>query len=97
MAKRRDYYKGGHRVLLGGVPCRLARLPIGPAGIAMLRETSREMCLPRPPRERKAFLKWEREQVASYALALGILEKEARKRIARQVAIMAPVPERLAA
>ena len=35
MAKRRDYYKGGHRVLLGGVPCRLARLPIGPAGIAI--------------------------------------------------------------
>lgn len=37
-----DYYAGGVRVLLGGVPCRIARMPEA-GGIELLKESSRRM------------------------------------------------------
>lgn len=64
-----SYYKGGHRVMLGGVPCRISRLPQHEGGKALLAQSSREMCLPLPPRAKADRLKWERQQMVAYQAA----------------------------
>jgi DNA invertase Pin-like site-specific DNA recombinase len=62
------HYKGGHRVILGGVPCRVSYLPIA-GGKALMAQSSREMCAALPPRNRKDRAKWERDQLAAYQAA----------------------------
>jgi DNA invertase Pin-like site-specific DNA recombinase len=73
MAKLSDdaarYYAGGVRHKMGGVPVRLARLPIGPAGRAMLAQSSREMVYPAPPRGKREFAKWELAQLHAFKAA----------------------------
>ena len=63
------YYKGGHRVMLGGVPCRVSRLPKHEGGKALMAQSSREMCAALPPRNRKDRAQWERQQIAAYQAA----------------------------
>jgi hypothetical protein len=53
-----SYYAGGHRIMLGGVPCRIARRPVSPNHAAMLRKTGHDLAHfgPVDPRhERKAY------------------------------------------
>lgn len=64
----RAYYRGGHRVMMGGVPVRVSYRPTM-GGKALMAESSREMCLPVPPRGKKEFAEWERRQLAAYRAA----------------------------
>lgn len=65
----KSYYAGGHRVMLGGVPCRVSRLPRHEGGKALMAQSSRDMCIPGPPRARKDFAAWEKAQLAAYKAA----------------------------
>ena len=62
----KSYYKGGYRVLMGSVPCRVSYIPRHEGGRELMRQSSREMCAALAPRNRKDFAAWERDQLAKY-------------------------------
>ena len=63
----KSHYRGGFRVILGGVPCKVSYLPQHEGGRELMRQSSREMCAALPPRNRKDFAAWERDQARKYA------------------------------
>ncbi len=86
----KSHYAGAHRVMLGGVPCRVARLPVSEGGKALLAQSSREMCLPLPPRGKADRLKWNRQQAAAYAQADKLGDRSIDQVVNVQAAPLAP-------
>lgn len=77
------YYRGGARIVLDGIPCRVARKPSA-RNLADMRAHERDSGLDIYSRKERAEMRAAEAQQAFriYADALGISEPEAREKVA---------------